>query len=515
MAQSTSDAQVSAPVVLHAISEAQNSALPALLLIHGCLEDAGKLSPLAEQFSASRQVILADLPGHSNSPVIDDLTAFGMAAAIRAAREEGEFCDDQAFDLVGHSLGAAVALELAKLLPRVNQVVLIEPTVEPRYLWPVRELLRQHYKFAATDERRAFIAQLCRENFEYDIVAERFLAEPSFAWASKIAALERPVSILVGDYQIPADPGCRKFPFLPSFFPDACYPEFSSIADLKIIQDAGHLLAYPQAPGYDQALLHIQGILTPQQPITPGPETDVVLEPPASSTPASSTPASEMAAPAPKTMADLYVDTIVANEKARLLNQLVQSGFWWIDSIGEISVAVRSILASRWGYPHGSSGDPLLGSWLLSASTPAQVASQWLSESRWQELQTVGLVVHPVHWFLRMYQRWSGGTSHGQFIEILAAEMSKPKEQRAIHEAFLSQHDRLSQDGQIRVSLWLREDELRTNLHCCPGLVPSDCDQLPLVSDNSSESGIDNDVIQKIKQVYAIDYKSFGFDPDS
>jgi hypothetical protein len=211
-------------------------------------------------------------------------------------------------------------------------------------------------------------------------------------------------------------------------------------------------------------------------------------------------------------MADLYLDTIVANEKVRLLNQLVQSGFWWIDSIGEISVAVRSILASRWGYPHGSSGDPLLGSWLLSGSTPAQVASQWLGESRWQDLQTVGLVVHPVHWFLRMYQRWGGGTSHGQFIEILAAEMSKPKQQRPIHEAFLSQHDRLAEDGQIRVSLWLREDELCTNLDRCPGLVPSDCDQLPLASSMWTASGIDDDVIQIIQQVYALDYKSFGFD---
>ena len=507
MAQSTSDAQVSAPVVLHAISEAQNSALPALLLIHGCLEDAGKLAPLAEQLSAARQVILADLPGHSNSHVIDDLSAFGMAAAIGAALDEGGFSGDQAFDLMGHSLGAAVALELATLLPRVNQVVLIEPTVEPRCLWPVREMLRQHYKTAATDQQRTFIANLCRDNFEYDIVAERFLTETSFDWASKIAALERPVSILVGDSQIPTDPGCRNFSFLPSFFPAACYYEFSLLADLIIIQNAGHLLVYPQAPGYEQALLQIQNVLTPQQTITPGPEPVVELEPPASST-----PASVVAVPAPKSMADLYLDTIVANEKARLLNQLVQSGFWWIDSIGDISVAVRSILASRWGYPHGSSGDPLLGSWFLSGSTPAQVASQWLGGSRWQDLQTVGLVVHPVHWFLRMYQRWGGGTSHGQFIEILAAEMSKPKEQRPIHEAFLSQHDRLAEDGQILVSLWLREDELRTKIHRCPGLLPADCEQLPLASTDLSESGIDVDVIQKIKDIYLLDYSTFGFD---
>ena len=111
-----------------------------------------------------------------------------------------------------------------------------------------------------------------------------------------------------------------------------------------------------------------------------------------------------------------------------------------------------------------------------------------------------------------MYQRWGGGTSHAQFIEILAVEMSKPKEQRPIHEAFLSQHDRLAEDGQIRVSLWLREDELRTKIHHCPGLLPADCEQLPLASTDFSESGIDVDVIQKIKDIYLLDYSTFGFD---
>jgi len=530
VAQSTSAAQVSAPVVLHRISEGQNSALPALLLIHGCLEDAGKLAPLAEQFSAQRQVILADLPGHASSPVIDDLTAFGMACAIRSALEDDGLSGDQSWDLVGHSLGAAVAIELAKLLSGVNQVVLIEPTVEPRLLWPVREMLRQQYKSAATDERRSFIAQLCSKNFDYDIESERFLPVTSFDWSAQIAALGKPIHILVGDYQIPADPGCRNFPYLPSFFPAACYPEFSSIADLRIIQNAGHLLVYPQAPGYEQALLQIQDLLSPQDPITPvSPATSAMavdamavgeqvtpVGEQTSSTSELDPTARESPMPAPKAMADLYVDTIVANEQARMLNQLIQSGFWWIDSIGEISLAVRSILASRWGYPHGISGDPLTSSWLLSASTPAAVASQWIGDRQWQDLRTVGLVVHPLHWFLRMYQRWGGGTSHGQFIDILASEMSKPKEQRPIHEAFLTQHDRLSHQGQITVSLWLREEELQSNLHRCPALSLEDRDQLPRLSSDLDGiglegNGLDDEVVQKIRDLYALDYSTFGF----
>jgi hypothetical protein len=170
--------------------------------------------------------------------------------------------------------------------------------------------------------------------------------------------------------------------------------------------------------------------------------------------------------PAPKSIADLYLDTIVSNEQVRLIHKLVESGFWWIDSIGEISAVVRSILASRWGYPYGSSDDPISSSWLLSPSTPACVASEWIGDSRWQNLQTVGVVVHPCHWFLRMYQRWARETSHGQFINILAAEISKPKDQRPIHEAFLTQHDRLSSNGQINLSLWLREDELQISMIC-------------------------------------------------
>ena len=502
VAQSSSAALNSASVVLHSLSEGQASALPILLLIHGCLEDAGKLVPLAEQLGSHHQVILADLPGHSNSPVIDDLTAFGMASAIRSALEGGGFCGEKAFDLVGHSLGAAVAIELAKLLPVVNQVILIEPTVKPRLLWPVREMLRAQYKSASNGDRRQFIENLCRSNFEYDIAAERFLPVTSFDWPAQIASLECPVRILVGDYQIPADPGCRSFPYLPSFFPADCYSEFSSIADLKIIQNSGHLLVYPQAAGYEHALIQIQDFLAPQQPIIPVPEAFTNIEPTVSA----------KEPPAPKPIADLYLDTIVSNEKVRLFNKLVESGFWWIDSIGETSAVVRAILVSRWGYPYGSSDDPLSSSWLLSPSTPACVASEWIGDSLWQNLQTVGLVVHPCHWFLRMYQRWGGETSHGQFINILASEISKPKEQRPIHEVFLTQHDRLSINGQINLSLWLREDELQANLHRCPGLVMGDFYQLNLTSSDPIEMGIEEEIIQKIKEVYAIDYNTFGFE---
>ncbi len=102
-------------------------ALPPLLALHGWLDNAGSFARLAPRLARRRQVIALDLPGHGRSAhrpagahyhfvdYVDTLLA--AADALGLAR----------FDLLGHSLGGAVASLVAVAAPgRVDRLALIE-----------------------------------------------------------------------------------------------------------------------------------------------------------------------------------------------------------------------------------------------------------------------------------------------------------------------------------------------------------------------------------------------------
>lgn len=124
---------------------------PGLVLLHGTGANAGMWEPLLPRWSPSHTVVAPDFtgaepdradaaPGRGEPP----LTLAGLAAqALDAADHAGL----ATFDLVGHSLGAAVAAELAATAPnRVRSLVLHAGWVrtDPRQLaefdWWIRLL---------------------------------------------------------------------------------------------------------------------------------------------------------------------------------------------------------------------------------------------------------------------------------------------------------------------------------------------------------------------------------------
>jgi pimeloyl-ACP methyl ester carboxylesterase len=98
-----------------------------LVLVHGLATTREIWTGVLPQLSRSRRVVTLDLPGFGESPPsgpgfeldeVADRVARGLAAhGVRGP-----------FDLVGHSLGAAVALTLAARRPRtVRRLVLVAP----------------------------------------------------------------------------------------------------------------------------------------------------------------------------------------------------------------------------------------------------------------------------------------------------------------------------------------------------------------------------------------------------
>lgn len=100
--------------------------LPVLLLIHGFGSDRYSWAATAPAFFASHAVWAVELPGHTATPIEPGPgDAASMAEAVARAIEEGL---SGPLSVVGHSLGGAVAVALAKALPgRIDALTLIAP----------------------------------------------------------------------------------------------------------------------------------------------------------------------------------------------------------------------------------------------------------------------------------------------------------------------------------------------------------------------------------------------------
>lgn len=91
-----------------------------LVMIHGWAMHVGIWREFARQLAEHRQVICLDLPGHGRSETIDNFALPDIADALL------EVVPVQKFSLLGWSLGALVAIEIADRFPdRVESLCLL------------------------------------------------------------------------------------------------------------------------------------------------------------------------------------------------------------------------------------------------------------------------------------------------------------------------------------------------------------------------------------------------------
>ncbi|MDJ0333937.1 alpha/beta hydrolase [Salinibacterium sp. G-O1] len=105
---------------------------PTYLLLHGIGLSHRSFTPLAKALSASGDTIAPDLPGYGATPTPDrPISVEQYAASIASVVERTA---GGPVVVVGHSMGAQFALELAITRPDlVESVVLAGPVVDPRW----------------------------------------------------------------------------------------------------------------------------------------------------------------------------------------------------------------------------------------------------------------------------------------------------------------------------------------------------------------------------------------------
>lgn len=214
---------------------------PPLLLVHGIFESWRTLAPLAEQLCGDRVVHAVDLRGHGAS----ERPARGYRFDDYAADVAAVLETWPATDLLGHSLGAVVALLVgARGLGR--RVVAVDPPILLAQDWPsVREMMSRERARARRPIEEIATPRPGR-SAEWSLMMARALAETEdqvFAemidgtqgevdWASRLGSVRVPVLAVAADPELPGAmlTGHRLAEFR------RCLPA----ASVRVVAGAGH-----------------------------------------------------------------------------------------------------------------------------------------------------------------------------------------------------------------------------------------------------------------------------------
>ncbi|MCW5518329.1 alpha/beta hydrolase [Aureitalea sp. L0-47] len=100
---------------------------PAVVLLHGFLENMEMWAILEEQLNTDFTTLIIDLPGHGNSEVFSETHSMeDMASVVRALMAHLQI---ESVSLIGHSMGGYVALAfLESYQEMVRQIILLNST---------------------------------------------------------------------------------------------------------------------------------------------------------------------------------------------------------------------------------------------------------------------------------------------------------------------------------------------------------------------------------------------------
>jgi pimeloyl-ACP methyl ester carboxylesterase len=231
---------------------------PPLVLVHGLLVTHHEFRGVVDPLAANRRVIALDLPGcgESDRPLPEDADGYALPwLAARVHEALGALGVDRC-DLLAHSLGGAVAVELAATVPAlVRRLVLVDAVVFPMelplpgrmallprlgpYLWRQlyrRSELRRHLQRVLStpellDERAVDVY--------WDRLGRDGGREAAYAMLQQLTRLERlrerlaglatPTLVVWGDRDVlmPVDTGER----IAKLVPDA---------QLRVVEGCGH-----------------------------------------------------------------------------------------------------------------------------------------------------------------------------------------------------------------------------------------------------------------------------------
>jgi pimeloyl-ACP methyl ester carboxylesterase len=160
----------------------EDTGFPPLLLLHGGGADGGIWDLVVARLPGFLHVVVLDLPGHGQSPGFQYNAQVVPRLAERIAEQVRELGLVQPH-VVGHSLGGAVALELARHVP-VSAVTVF---------CPIGFWTRPHAWYTALRQRN--VARLAKAL--HPAFRSRLLCRPAIRWLALVEFSARPSAIPV------------------------------------------------------------------------------------------------------------------------------------------------------------------------------------------------------------------------------------------------------------------------------------------------------------------------------
>ncbi len=176
-----------------------------LLLLHGGFGLTGMFGEMLSQLAEGRQVIAVDLQGHGRTADIDrplrfELLAEDIAVLIR-------HLDLQQADIMGYSLGGAVALRTAIQHPEVVRKLVVVSTPHKRAAWYPDMVAAMEQMSAATApfllETPMYhaYAAVAPDPGHFPVLVDKMgdLLRQDYDWSGEVAALTTPTMLVFGD----------------------------------------------------------------------------------------------------------------------------------------------------------------------------------------------------------------------------------------------------------------------------------------------------------------------------
>lgn len=147
---------------------------PAVLLLHGFLENASMWNPVVNLIQSRFTIVRLDLPGHGRSDVYSEIHSMEFMAEV--VRDLLKSVGIDSISIVGHSMGGYVGLAYLEKYPEmVRQIVLLNST--PYADTPERKINRERALALIPENKELFIsvsisnlfAEDTREEFSEEI----------------------------------------------------------------------------------------------------------------------------------------------------------------------------------------------------------------------------------------------------------------------------------------------------------------------------------------------------------
>jgi pimeloyl-ACP methyl ester carboxylesterase len=176
-----------------------------LILLHGGLGSTEMMSPITQSLSQSHQVIAVDLQAHGRTADIDrSITCEAMADDLAALLK---FLHIEQATVMGYSLGAATALQLAIRHPATVKKLVVISTVFRRNGWfPEILTAMDHLGPAMAEVMKPSplyqtYARIAPRPTDWPVLISKVgdLLRKDYDWSKDVAAIPAPTMLVFGD----------------------------------------------------------------------------------------------------------------------------------------------------------------------------------------------------------------------------------------------------------------------------------------------------------------------------